>query len=78
MRRSPAKIFDARGRGAVCTTEAARAAEREVYGPVGEAGRRALRQYDEQQLAAVLGFLEAARRVQEEQAARLKELPVRG
>ncbi|MFG2826253.1 MarR family winged helix-turn-helix transcriptional regulator [Streptomyces sp. NPDC048434] len=67
-----------RRRVLVTATEAARAAEREVYGPVGEAGRRALRQYDERQLAAVLDFLEAARRIQEEQTARLKELSARG
>ncbi|MCM2576360.1 MarR family transcriptional regulator [Streptomyces meridianus] len=67
-----------RRRVLVAATEAARAAEREVYGPVGEAGIMALRRYGEDQLAVILDFLETARRVQEEQTARLKGLPVRG
>lgn len=64
-----------RRRVLVTATEAARTAEREVYGPVGEAGMLALRRYDEQQLAAINDFLETARKVQEEQTARLKGLP---
>lgn len=67
-----------RRRVLVAATEAARAAEREVYGPVGEAGMSALRRYGEEQLAVIIDFLETARRVQEEQTARLKGLPVRG
>ncbi|SCK18088.1 DNA-binding transcriptional regulator, MarR family [Streptomyces sp. WMMB 322] len=61
-----------RRRVLVTATEAARTAEREVYGPVGEAGRAALRNYDAAQLALISDFLEAARHVQEEQTARLK------
>ncbi|GGO47397.1 MarR family transcriptional regulator [Streptomyces daqingensis] len=61
-----------RRRVLVAATEAARTAEREVYGPVGEAGRSALRDYDADQLALIGEFLETARRVQEEQTARLK------
>ncbi|WP_406724729.1 MarR family transcriptional regulator [Streptomyces sp. GD-15H] len=67
-----------RRRVLVAATEAARAAEREVYGPLGEAGRSALRPYGEEQLAVIIDFLETARRVQEEQTARLKGPPVRG
>ncbi|MEV0368783.1 MarR family transcriptional regulator [Streptomyces sp. NPDC050636] len=63
-----------RRRVLVSATDAAHAAEREVYGPVSEAGMRALRHYDEDQLAVIGDFLETARRVQEEQTARLKEL----
>lgn len=62
-----------RRRVLVAATEAARAAEREVYRPVGEAGTAALRRYDEDQLALISGFLETARLVQEDQTARLKE-----
>ncbi|HWM37931.1 MAG TPA: MarR family transcriptional regulator, partial [Streptomyces sp.] len=62
-----------RRRVLVAATEAARAAEREVYKPVGEAGTAALRRYDEDQLALIAGFLETARLVQEDQTARLKE-----
>lgn len=62
-----------RRRVLVAATEAARTAEREVYGPVGEAGKAALGDYDAAQLALISDFLEAARRVQEEQTARLKE-----
>ncbi|REK88893.1 MarR family transcriptional regulator [Streptomyces inhibens] len=66
-----------RRRVLVSATEAARAAEREVYGPVGEAGTMALRRYGKDQLAVIIDFLETAHRVQEEQTARLKGLPVR-
>lgn len=61
-----------RRRVLVTATEAARAAERTVYGPLGEAGASALRRYGEEQLAVIVDFLETARRVQEEQTARLK------
>jgi len=44
-----------------------------VYRPVGEASTEALRRYDEDQLALIAGFLEAARLVQEEQTARMRE-----
>ncbi|MET7383275.1 MarR family transcriptional regulator [Streptomyces sp. NPDC005526] len=66
-----------RRRVLVAATEAARAAERKVYGPLGEAGTSALRHYGEEELAVIIDFLETARRVQEEQTARLKGLPVR-
>ncbi|UKY47436.1 MarR family winged helix-turn-helix transcriptional regulator [Streptomyces inhibens] len=66
-----------RRRVLVSATEAARAAEREVYGPVGEAGTMALRRYGKDQLAVIIDFLETSHRVQEEQTARLKGLPVR-
>jgi DNA-binding MarR family transcriptional regulator len=61
-----------RRRVLVTPTEAARAAERELYLPVGAAGARALREYDEQQLATIIDFLDTARRVQEEQTARIR------
>ncbi|MGH3118044.1 MAG: MarR family transcriptional regulator, partial [Gaiellales bacterium] len=67
-----------RRRVLVSATEAARAAEREVYGPVGEAGALALQRYSEEQLAVISDFLSTARRVQEEQTARLKDLPADG
>lgn len=66
-----------RRRVLVTATEAARTAEREVYGPLGEAGTSALRRYGEEQLAVIIDFLKTARRVQEEQTARLKGLLVR-
>ncbi|MFE0381313.1 MarR family winged helix-turn-helix transcriptional regulator [Streptomyces inhibens] len=66
-----------RRRVLVSATEAAHAVEREVYGPVGEAGTMALRRYGKDQLAVIIDFLETAHRVQEEQTARLKGLPVR-
>ncbi|WP_275466844.1 MarR family winged helix-turn-helix transcriptional regulator [Streptomyces noursei] len=66
-----------RRRVLVAAAEAARAAERKVYGPLGEAGTSALRHYGEEELAVIIDFLETARRVQEEQTARLKGLPVR-
>ncbi|MEU9114034.1 MarR family transcriptional regulator [Streptomyces sp. NPDC048483] len=64
-----------RRRVLVTATDAAREAEREVHLPVGEAGRRALRRYDAQQLALIVDFLDTAREVQEEQTERLKSLP---
>ncbi|MFI9595483.1 MarR family winged helix-turn-helix transcriptional regulator [Nonomuraea sp. NPDC052265] len=67
-----------RRRVLVTATEAARTAENEVYGPVGEAGMLALRRYDEQQIAVIIDFLETARQVQEEQTTRLKGLPAGG
>ncbi|MEW2083202.1 MarR family transcriptional regulator [Streptomyces sp. NPDC005283] len=60
-----------RRRVLVTATDAARAAEAEVYLPVGAAGAEALSRYDEDQLATILDFLQAARRVQEGQVARL-------
>ncbi|MGA5193985.1 MarR family winged helix-turn-helix transcriptional regulator [Streptomyces exfoliatus] len=66
-----------RRRVLVAATEAARTAEHEVYGPLGEAGTSALRRYSEEQLAVITDFLETARQVQEDQTTRLKGLPVR-
>ncbi|MFE0035674.1 MarR family winged helix-turn-helix transcriptional regulator [Streptomyces sp. NPDC059015] len=66
-----------RRRVLVAATEVARAAERMVYRPLGEAGTSALRHFGEEELAVIIDFLETARRVQEEQTARLKGLPVR-
>ncbi|MFC4609347.1 MarR family winged helix-turn-helix transcriptional regulator [Streptomyces maoxianensis] len=60
-----------RRRVLVTATDAARAAEAEVYVPVGVAGAEALSRYDEEQLATILDFLQTARQVQEGQAARL-------
>jgi DNA-binding MarR family transcriptional regulator len=60
-----------RRRVLVTATDAAREAEAEVYVPVGAAGAEALSRYDEEQLATILDFLQAARQVQEGQAARL-------
>ncbi|WP_327323944.1 MarR family transcriptional regulator [Streptomyces sp. NBC_01210] len=60
-----------RRRVLVTATDSARAAEAEVYLPVGAAGAEALSRYDEDQLATILNFLQAARQVQEGQAARL-------
>ncbi|GAA3757392.1 MarR family transcriptional regulator [Plantactinospora mayteni] len=52
-------------------TDTARAAERDVYLPVGTVGAKALRRYDENQLATILDFLRTARRVQQDQTVRL-------
>ncbi|MFK4223061.1 MarR family winged helix-turn-helix transcriptional regulator [Streptomyces sp. NPDC019890] len=60
-----------RRRVLVTATEAAGAAEAEVYLPVGAAAAQALSRYDEEQLATILDFLRVARQVQEGQAARL-------
>lgn len=60
-----------RRRVLVDATEAARDVERRMFLPVGAAGREALERYDEDQLATILDFLRTARRVQEEQVARL-------
>ena len=43
-----------------------------LYGPVGEAGNRVLRRYDRTELRLITEFLEAGRRVQLEQAARIR------
>ncbi|MDI3402360.1 MarR family winged helix-turn-helix transcriptional regulator [Streptomyces cavernicola] len=64
-----------RRRVLVTATEQARTAEREVYGPLAEAGAQALRRYTKDQLALITGFLATACRVQEEQSARISELP---
>ncbi|MFB7448120.1 MarR family winged helix-turn-helix transcriptional regulator [Streptomyces sp. NPDC056194] len=66
-----------RRRVLVASTQAARAAEKEVYGPLGEAGTSALHRYSEEQLAVITDFLDTARQIQEEQTARLKQLPTR-
>ncbi|MEU2543880.1 MarR family transcriptional regulator [Streptomyces roseolus] len=66
-----------RRRVLVVATEAARTAEHEVYGPLGEAGASALRRYSKEQLAVITDFLETARQLQEAQTTRLKGLPVR-
>ncbi|MDI6098908.1 MarR family transcriptional regulator [Actinoplanes sp. NEAU-A12] len=60
-----------RRRVLVAATEAARAAERDIYAPVGVAGAEALAEYDLDQLATIHHFLQTARRVQEEQATRI-------
>lgn len=60
-----------RRRVLVTATDAAGAAEAEVYLPVGAAAAEALGRYDEEQLATILDFLKVAREVQEGQAARL-------
>jgi DNA-binding MarR family transcriptional regulator len=64
-----------RRRVLVGATDAARAAERDIYRPVGAAAARALRRYDESQLATILDFLRVAREVQEDQIARVGSLP---
>jgi DNA-binding MarR family transcriptional regulator len=67
-----------RRRVLVAATDAARAADRELYGPVGAAGRRALNRYDDEQLDTILDFLRTARRVQQHHVARLAAEPGRG
>lgn len=66
---------DNRRRVLVTATDAARSAEAEIFVPVGEAGVRALQGYGPDELAVILDFLRTARRIQEEQAARVKDLP---
>ncbi|MFG3442650.1 MarR family winged helix-turn-helix transcriptional regulator [Nonomuraea sp. NPDC047897] len=63
-----------RRRVLVAATDAARSAEAEIFVPVGEAGAQALHGYGMDELATILDFLRTARRVQEEQAARLRAL----
>jgi DNA-binding MarR family transcriptional regulator len=64
-----------RRRVLVAATDAARAAEAEIFAPVGQAGARALQRYDAQQLTVILDFLHTALRVQKEQIARVGALP---
>lgn len=64
-----------RRRVLVEATEAARAAERSIYRPVGEAGLRALTRYDHRQLETIVDFLTTARAVQQEHAERVAEEP---
>ncbi|MEV0829021.1 MarR family winged helix-turn-helix transcriptional regulator [Nonomuraea rubra] len=63
-----------RRRVLVAATDAARSAEAEIFVPVGRAGAEALRAYGVDALAIILDFLRTARRVQEEQAARVRTL----
>ncbi|MFB4270518.1 MarR family winged helix-turn-helix transcriptional regulator [Nonomuraea sp. GTA35] len=63
-----------RRRVLVAATDAARSAEAEIFVPVGRAGAEALRAYGADALAVILDFLRTARRVQEEQAARVRTL----
>ncbi|WP_231935293.1 MarR family winged helix-turn-helix transcriptional regulator [Micromonospora viridifaciens] len=65
-----------RRRVLVEATTAARAAEREIYRPVGEAGLHALARYDRAQLEAILDFLTTARRLQQEHAERVAAGPL--
>jgi DNA-binding MarR family transcriptional regulator len=60
-----------RRRVLVAATAAAHAADREIYRPVGAAGMKALNRFDEAQLATILEFLRTARKVQENQTARI-------
>ncbi|MFF4191431.1 MarR family winged helix-turn-helix transcriptional regulator [Nonomuraea sp. NPDC001831] len=62
-----------RRRVLVAATDAARAAEAEIFVPVGQAGAQALAGYGQDELAVILDFLRTARRVQEEQAARVRD-----
>ncbi|NUR91357.1 MAG: MarR family transcriptional regulator, partial [Nonomuraea sp.] len=64
-----------RRRVLVGATDAARSAEAEIFTPVGQAGAQALQGYGPDELAVVLDFLRTARRVQEEQAARVRSMP---
>ncbi|MFC3984827.1 MarR family winged helix-turn-helix transcriptional regulator [Streptosporangium jomthongense] len=63
-----------RRRVLVSATDAARSAEAEIFVPVGRAGAQALGEYGPDQLAVILDFLRTARRVQEDQAARVRAL----
>ncbi len=59
----------------VVSTETARAAEAELFAPVGQAGTHALTRYNHDQLTVILDFLQTVLRVQEEQTARVAALP---
>ncbi|MEU4703204.1 MarR family winged helix-turn-helix transcriptional regulator [Nonomuraea dietziae] len=63
-----------RRRVLVAATDAARSAEAEIFVPVGQAGAQVLQEYGPDELAIILDFLRTARRVQEEQAARIRAL----
>ncbi|GAA1867200.1 MarR family transcriptional regulator [Asanoa iriomotensis] len=60
-----------RRRVLITPTDRARVVEQDIYHPVGVAGARALRRYTADQLAMILSFLQVARAVQDDQAARL-------
>ncbi|HEY9411670.1 MAG TPA: MarR family transcriptional regulator [Jiangellaceae bacterium] len=60
-----------RRRVLVAATDAARAAEAEIFRPVGHAGAKALDRYGEDQLATILDFLRTARQIQENHTARI-------
>lgn len=68
-----ARVRDAenRRRVMVTATDTARAAEREIYLPVGAAGAEALARYSKDQLIFIVDFLRAARRMQEDQRDRI-------
>ncbi|MGV9777405.1 MarR family winged helix-turn-helix transcriptional regulator [Streptosporangium sp. NPDC003464] len=59
----------------VTSTGTARAAEAELFAPVGQAGAQALTRYGHDQLTVILDFLQTVLRVQEEQTARVAALP---
>jgi DNA-binding MarR family transcriptional regulator len=60
-----------RRRVLVSGTKEARRREAEIFGPVARAGTQMMSRYTVAQLEAVLDFVEAARRLQEAQTARL-------
>lgn len=64
-----------RRRVMVVATDTARAAEKDVYLPIGAAGAEALQRYDTNQLATILDFLRTARRIQDDQTARISTRP---
>lgn len=63
-----------RRRVLVTPTDAARAAEAELFAPVGRAGAEALMRYDRERLTVIRDFLRTALTVHEEQTARVKNL----
>ncbi|MGI5180297.1 MarR family transcriptional regulator [Dactylosporangium sp. CA-152071] len=64
-----------RRRVLVTATDAAHTIEQEIYFAVGAAGARALGRYDKDQLSTIIDFLQTARKVQEDQTARVSMSP---
>jgi DNA-binding MarR family transcriptional regulator len=64
-----------RRRVMVVATDTARAAEKDVYLPIGAAGAEALQRYDTNQLVTILDFLRTTRRIQDDQIARISTQP---
>ncbi|MFI6816057.1 MarR family transcriptional regulator [Nonomuraea sp. NPDC050328] len=59
----------------VASTETARAAEEQLFAPLGQAGAQALSFYTHDQLTVIQDFLQTVLRVQEEQTTRVAALP---
>ncbi|MBB3093860.1 DNA-binding MarR family transcriptional regulator [Actinoplanes campanulatus] len=66
-----------RRRAVVTVTPATAEAVGRIYGPIAEAGHRLLTGYSDADLELITGFLEAGRRMQVDQADRIRTHPAR-